>query len=302
MKQSCCFIICTIVFILIYFAIFTGCSRHPFYEAKQNIEINLKKKIGIVQFDNRIKAIEKDTVDTFYGQLVTNMTQMDPSLFFETQDGQPEILETASRLLSTDLIDREALITTARNKGYQALIWARFHDIRIISQKAGIYGFRTEKPFVQFRGEFSLFDCETHTKLWYAPVDQTYRLDTFIQPDKKNTPVLTHLTVEKVLSLLSQFVSSQMVSALEGEHWKGFITTNDKDLYVVSSGKNAGVVNHMTFEVIGSMGTLDGIYNQKYWIPGKPIGRIQIVEVDDSISKAVPLYGNQLEKSICICQ
>jgi len=411
----------------------SGCARHPFYKKKHDINIKLNKKIGIVMFDNRENKISPSNINSFYQNIVAQMKKLDASLYFITDDNMPEVLKTTSRLLSTDHIDREALIETAREKGYQALIWARIHDMEIISQKAGIYGFRKKMPFIQFRGEFSLFDCETHTKLWYLPLVETYRLDKLLEDDaqekdelndiseneqvdleladeqeldilndvnEEDQDVLSDITeedqdvleiadeqekdvtkndqdvlievieedadglesadeqkldvtkndqdvlievieedadglevadeqeqnvlndvdeedqvvlsdakdknllndrvIEKELARISKIVASQMVEVLENEHWKGFIIEKDDDLYVISAGKMSGVVNHMTFNVIGSMGTIHGIYKQKYLIPGNKIGKIQIIEVDDNESKGMPLYGNQLENSTCI--
>jgi len=291
---------CICIIICIFFAISSGCSRHPFYQKKNEIVIDLKKKIGIVAFDNREKRISQFSIDKFYTNIVSQMKQLDSSLYFITIDNMPEVLQTTSRLLSTDLIDRQALIETAREKGYQALIWARIHEMKMVFQKAGIYGFRKKMPFVQFRGEFSLFDCETHSKLWYLPLVKTYRLDKLFDSNEEKQNVLNEITIKKVLARLSEFISLQMVEILENDPWKGFIVENNNGLYAISSGAQAGVVKHMTLDVIGSMGTINGIYNQEYLVPGNQIGRIQIVEVDENTSKGVPLYGNQLEKSICV--
>jgi len=298
MKRSFCIfsIMCIIV------TIFAGCSRHPFYQKKQDFVIALKKKIGLVAFDNREKKISQAQIDSFYLSIVSHMKQRDESLYFSADDNMPEILQTTSRLLSTDHIDRQALIESARIKGYQALIWARIYDMEIIHKLAGIYGFRKKMPFVQFRGEFSLFDCETHTKLWYLPLDESYRLDKLFGSDEKKQDGLNEITINKVVSRLSEFIATQMVDILENTPWKGFIVENTDNQYVVSSGSKTGVMNHMTFNVIGSMGTINGIYNQTYLVPGNPIGQIQVVEVNENTSKAVPLYGNQLEKSICVCR
>ena len=276
-----------------------GCSRDQFYQKKTEFVIDLKKKIGIVAFDNREKKISSNNIDYFYTHIVSQMTQLDQSLFFVTDGNKPEILKTTSRLLSTDHIDRQALIETARKKGYQALIWARIHDLDIIYQKAGIIGFRKKMPFIQFRGEFSLFDCETHTKLWYLPLENAYRLDKLFDANEAQQAVLNDVTIKKELAYLSKYLSSQMVDILKITPWKSFVIENNNDSYVISSGSKSGVVNNMTLDIIGFMGTINGIYNQKYLIPGKKIGQIQIIEVGENISKGVALYGNQLEKSIC---
>jgi len=293
---------CILIIICIFFATFSGCTRHPFYQKKNEVVINLKKKIGIVAFDNRAKKITQSNIEFFYKDIVSQMQQLDPNLYFIANENSPEILQTTSRLLSTDHIDRQALIETAQKEGYQALIWARIHDIKIVPQKTGIYGFRKMMPFVQFRGEFSLFDCVTHTKLWYLPLEETYRLDKLFESKEKIQNDLNDITIQKMLKHLSEFIASKMVNVLENESWKGFIVDNQNDLYIISSGTKSGLVNHMTFDVIGSLGTINGIYNQKYLIPGQPIGKIQIVEIDEYLSKGVPLYGNQLEKSVCICR
>lgn len=296
MKQSLC--IFNLMCILV--TIFVGCSRHPFYQKKHDIVIDLKKKIGLVAFDNREKKISQSHIDSFYQRIVSLMKQKDQSLYFTINDNKPEVLHTKSRLLSTDHIDRQALIESARTKGYQALIWARLYDMEIVHKKAGFYGFRKKMPFIQFRGEFSLFDCETHTKLWYLPLDKSYCLDKLFDSNETKHNGLNEITIQKVLARLSEFISTEMVNVLENIPWKGFIIENIDNLYVLSSGANVGIVNHMMFNVIGSMKTVNGIYNQQYLVPGNQIGQIQIVEVDENISKGVPLYGNQLEKSICV--
>jgi len=291
---------CISMIICIVFTICIGCTRHPFYQKKNEVVINLKKKIGIVAFDNREKKVSQSNIEFFYKDIVSRMKQLDPSLYFITNNNLPEILQTTSRLLSTDHIDRQALIETAQKEGYQALIWARIHDMEIDLQKTGVYGFRKKMPFVQFRGEFSLFDCVTHTKLWYLPLEDSYRLDKLFDLNETIQNVLNEITIEKMLAHLSEMITSEMVNALKNEPWKGFIVENHNELYIVSSGKTSGLVNHMTFDVIGSMGAINGIYNQKYLIPGHPIGQIQIVEIDEHTSKGIPIYGNQLEKSVCI--
>ena len=298
MKKS----ICIINLVCIFFTIFIGCTRDPFYRQKNDVLINLKKKIGIVAFDNREKKISQSSIDKFYTNIISQIIQQDSSLYFIIKDEMPEVLQTTSRLLSPDHIDRQALIESARKQGYQALIWARIHDIGIVNQKAGIWGFRKKMPFVRYSGEFSLFDCETHTKLWYLPLEETYRLDKLFNANEEKQTVLNDITINKLLTRISENIGSQIVVVLKNEPWKGFIIENNDDLYVISSGLNAGVVNNMTLNVIGSMGNIEGIYNQKYVVPGNSIGQIQIVEVEDNISKGVPLYGNQLEKSVCVCR
>ncbi|KPA13893.1 conserved hypothetical protein, secreted [Candidatus Magnetomorum sp. HK-1] len=299
MKQFICFLLCAIL-IGSFLSLSTGCSRHPFYKKKQIFLIDLKKKIGIAEFDNRLKKISDTNIETFYQRIVSDMKRSDSSLIFSMSDGKPEILSKSSRLLSTDHIDRQALIKSGREKGYQAIIWGDIYDIQIISKKTGIIGFRKEKKHVRFRGEFSLFDCGTQAKLWYAPIEEIFLFESLFDPMENKIAIIDDLTIERVLSRLSKIITEQMSFHLKKEPWKGFIIDNNNDEYLISSGHKSGLLNHMIFDVIGSMGTLAGIYGQKYDIPGNTIGRIQLIEVNDHNSKAIALYGNKLENSIAI--
>ncbi|MBF0450031.1 MAG: hypothetical protein HQK75_04965 [Candidatus Magnetomorum sp.] len=300
MKQSICFLACVFLVANVFFYCSVGCTRHPFYSKKQDLMPELKKKIGIAQFDNRLKLISEPTMDKFYQNIVSDMNPLNPFVYFSTTDGQPEILQKSSLLVSTDHVDRQALIKTGKEKGYQAIIWGGIHDISIVSKKSGFWGFRKEKTHVRIRGEFSLFDCETHSKLWYAPVNETYLFKTLFDPPVTRKAVLDDQTIERVLAKLSQKIVPLMSDRLKKEPWKGFILNNEGNVYLISSGKQSGLLENMIFDVIGSMGTLSGIYGQNYYIPGNPIGRVQIIDVDDHTSKAIPLYGNQLENSIAI--
>jgi hypothetical protein len=278
----------------------TGCTRHPFYHKKQNILLNLKKKIGIAQFDNRTKVITDASMEYFYQQIISDMETFNSSLQFLKTEGKTEILQKSTLLLSADHIDRQTLIKTARKKGYQAVIWGIVNDINVVSIKKGIPFFRKEKKHIRCRGEFSLFDCETSSKIWFSPINETYLFDNLFAPHLKKQPVLDDQTIKTVLSKLSKKIAQEMCEQLKMEPWKGFIIENNHNEYLISSGMQSGIVEHMTFDVIGSMGTLSGIYGQKYFVPGNPIGRIQIISVDEKTSKASSLYGNQLENSISI--
>jgi len=300
MKPFNCFLTCIAIMTLIFLN-FNGCVRHPFYNQKQKLVIDLKKKIGIVAFDNRAtKVLSLENLYLLYINIVKKMQEQDPSIQFETTDGFPEILKTTSRLLSTDHIDREALIAEARKKGYQALVWGRIHEIQKIDQKKGFIGLKKNKAFVSIRGEFSLFDCATQAKIWYAPMNINLAFEKLFKPDETIPNDLDDSTIGKAINQFSQIISEQMVKSLKDEPWKGFIVESSKDDYSISSGIKNGIMPHMTFDVIGAMGEFKGIYNQVYHIPGKPIGQIQITSVDNNSAKAISLFGNQLEKSICI--
>ena len=300
MKQLICFFRFVLCLTTLFCFFTVGCTRHPFYHQKQNMIIELKKSIGIAQFDNRSKIISDTMLDSFYQQMVTNMRQANPHVYFLTPEGKPEILQKSSLLLSADHIDRQTLIKAAKAKGHQAVIWGIINDISIVSLKIGFPFLKKEKKHVRCRGEFSLFDCETYSKLWYLPINETYSFDSLFDPSLKKYPVLDDQTITKVLAKLSQKISMEMSEQLKKTPWKGFIIQNENNVYVISSGTNTGVNKNMVFDVIGSMGTLPGIYGQKYYIPGKPIGRIQITSTTPDTSTAIPLYGNQLENSIAI--
>ena len=299
MKQSICFFLCVLL-IGIFLSFSTGCSRHPFYKKKQNIIVELKKKIGIAEFDNKQKKISDSNMNNFYQRIISDMKKLDSSLLFSFIDGKPEILAKSSRLLSTDHIDRQALIKSARKKGYQAIIWGVIHDIKIISKKVGIFGFRKEKDHIHILSEFSLFDCETHAKIWYEPIEEFFLFETLFESIEKKKAIIDEVTINRVLFNLSKILAEKMSYDLKKEPWKGFIIDNVNNEYIVSAGTNSGFIKHMIFDVKGSMGKLNGIYGQKYDIPGSTIGRIQITEINDNTSEAIPLYGNNLENSLCI--
>jgi len=287
-------ILCLILFL------FAGCNKHVFiFSSKTDKPSPLIKKVAIAQFTNRSIFSDMKYTTYLYQAMAYSFDDFSHSirLMKESSSNIPTIIKNIPRILSEYVVDNSALVEIGKQSGLNAIITGSIHDILIIYEKKGIYGFRKEKPSLMISGVIEIYDCETASKLVYHLIDEKLRIDpNTIKSETISLSTLPDDLVFLALSQLSKKIAKLTNNALAKEPWKTFIINKNDSRYIIGAGQASGLNQGDILDVIACDQVIRGLYDQQFYIPGKSIAQLQLLEVNDVSSVAIIKYGNPIEK------
>jgi len=298
------YVILSVFFLLVFVPLIAGCTSYTAIKKKTKkitqkltgSDGALKKKIGIVLFDNKTSFTDQDFEEVFHAHLVETVKEACPDMLLlkPGDEGYPDIFITLPKKLS-GRIDGLALAKTGRLLGLNAIVTGSLMDVRDDEEERGILWFKDSHRFIQVQAMAEVYDAETGAKL----VDKSFineidieDLDTESMESKKEVDVTF---VAGAIGRLATDIGESICRAVKRQPWRGYVISTSGDMVILSSGEKVGLKPGDILDVHDSGNIIHGMEDEQFFIPGLKTGEIKITVVHPESAEAVISSGEKIE-------
>jgi len=302
-------VVVCILFLLLCLVSITGCSTVSSIEKSTKRMVrdfrapdsNLKKKVGILLFENKTTLVNKDVEKKFIGDLSETIASSCPNILLE-KPGDSDYPDALAGVPRTRFgwIDNLALAKIGRQLGLNAIVTGALMTVTPKKRKQGIWWLKDTHYFVQVRIATEVYDTETGAKLLDESFVHEIEVDEMdlelIHADSK----LNASIVDEAFGTIADEMGEKICNAILFQPWKGFIASIDSDKFLLNFGKNIGLKIGDLFEVYDSSSIFEGIEGHRFFKPGSKTGEIKITVVYPDSAEAIIVSGHDIRPGSCL--
>jgi hypothetical protein len=298
-----------VLFFLIGLVSIPGCSAVPSIKKSTKRMVrdfrapdsDLKKKVGIVLFENKTTLANKDIEEKFIKDLSEAITSSCPNILLEKpgDPGYPNDLAKVPRINTGD-VDNLALARIGRQLGLNAIVTGVLTTITPKKRKQGIWWLKDTHYFVQVRMAAEVYDTETGAKLLDKSFIHETEVDEADLESYQTDSVVNEFVVDEEFGTIADEMGETICNAIVFQPWKGFISSIASDKILLNFGENINLKIGDLFEVFDSNSILEGLGGHRFFEPGHKTGEIKIVEVYPNTAKAVLVSGHDIQPGFCV--
>jgi len=293
-------IVIAVCFLFSFASLIAGCSFLPTTKKiASDIKApsgDLKKKVGIILFENRTFCAVNNFEKIFHIKLAENIkeTCQDILIIKPGDPGYPDQMTVPPKLAS-ERIDNLVLAKTGRRLGLNAIVTGSLIDISGNKKKSGILWFKDTYNFIRFQIVVEVYDTETGAKIFDDSFDDEIQVDE-IDLDNLGTgnankiPALNDALLNALIP-----IGEKICDAVSIQPWKGYVISSFEDKIIISSGKRSGLILGDKFEVYDSENIFEGKDGRKFFIPGLKIGEIKITAPYPDRAEATLISGKGIK-------
>jgi hypothetical protein len=205
---------------------------------------------------------------------------------------EDETIKEAIDLLKSNTIDVAA--ARWRTDGFQGIATAALLDVRLVSEKTGIFWFRKDRYFVEFEVVLDLYDTHSGAKLVNEVAEMSLKISQEDYEALQSGTVLHISDLDESLADLANEFGEEAAEALQNHPWQTSIISTDADHIVLAAGRSSGLQVGDRLVVYGGNKLIAG-ESGKYVLPGEKIAEVDIKQVDEHRSNAVILQDGSVQ-------
>lgn len=260
----------------------------------------LKKKIVFLPSVNKTGFGGKDLETAASLRLKIAVAANCEGLIINDSKKIREAFSEIPRLDSGD-IDNLALAERGRIHGVNAVLEQTISVVEFGREKRGIWGFREDIPLLYAVFRIRIYDIETTATY----LDEVFRQELELSEgphglEESSANRYYETYGRTLLDRVIPTISYHVCDRLREMPWSGFVIDNTNDIYVLSAGRDVGLVEGDVLEVFDMGEPLQGFRDRVYLMAGPKIGEMRITRVKESQSEAVGISGSGFEKSCCV--
>ena len=258
---------------------------------------DLKRKVGIFDFENKSLRESYDFQKVFHKGLPEYMNNQCKSIIVAERetDGILNPLKTPPRSKS-GRIDNFALAIIGRQFGLNAMVTGSLENIRIDDELKGILWTKDTHHFVQIFVRVEVYDTRTATKILDETFDRRIEIGDLEYQLIRDSEKLNLPELNVTLNQLLTDIGERICDIVREQPWNGYITKIDGDKYIISSGSRVGLRLGNILEVYDSSRIIEGVGNQRFFIPGLKTGEIEVVAITEDGLEATLVKGGDIKK------
>ncbi len=298
-----------ILFFLLIFISIKGCSTVSSLEKSTKRMVrdfkapdsDLKKRVGILLFENKTDLANKDVEKKFIRDLSETIASSCPNILLEKpgDPGYPVGLTRVPRARS-GWIDNMELAKTGRQLGLNAIVTGALITVTPNKKKQGVLWLKDTHYYVQVRIAAEVFDTETGAKLLDESFVNEIEVDEVdlesIHADKRMNAIIANEAFEAIADEMGE----KICNAIVFQPWKGFIASIDSKKVYLNFGKNIDLKIGDLFEVFDSSSIFEGMEGHRFFKPGFKTGEIKITAVYADTSEAILVSGHDIRSGFCV--
>lgn len=298
-----------ILFLLLCLVSITGCSTVASIEKSTKRMVrdfrapdsNLKKRVGILLFENKMTLANKDVEKKFIRDLSETIASSCPNILLEKpgDSSYPDDLARVPRTKS-GWIDNLALAKTGRQLGLNAIVTGALITITPNKRKKGIWWLKDTHYFVQVRIAAEVYDTETGAKLLDESFVHEIEVDEMDLESIHADREMNSLIVDEAFGTIADKMGENICNAIVFQPWKGFIASIDSDKIILNFGENIGLKIGDLFNVFDSSSIFEGMEGQRFFKPGFKTGEIKITAVYPDTAEAILVSGHDIGPGFCV--
>ena len=297
------------LFLLLCIISITGCSAvSSIGESTKRMvrdikapDSDLKKRVGILLFENRTTLVNKDVGKKFIRDLSETIASSCPKILLEKpgDSGYPDALARVPRT-RFGYIDNLALAKTGRQLGLNAIVTGVLMTIAPNKRKQGIWWLKDTHYFVQVRIAAEVYDTETGAKL----LDESFVHEVEVEEmdlESINAGGEMNASIADVaFRAIADKMGEKICNAIIFQPWKGFITSIAADKIYLDFGGKIGLKIGDLFDVFDSNSIFEGLEGHRFFIPGAKTGEIKITAVHPDTAEAILVSGHDIQSGFCV--
>jgi predicted hydrocarbon binding protein len=297
------------VFLMLCLVSITGCSTVSSIEKSTKRMVrdfrapdsDLKKRVGILLFENKTNFAKKDVEEKFIRDLSDIIASSCPNILLE-KPGDPDYPDDLTRVPRTrsGWIDNLELAKTGRKLGLNAIVTGGLITITPNKRKKGILWLKDTHYYVQVRIDTEVYDTETGAKLLDESFVHEIEVDEMDLESVSADSELNTLIVDEAFVAIADKMGEKICKAIVFQPWKGFIASIDSDKILFNFGKNIGLKIGDLFEVFDSTSIFEGLEGQRFFKPGQKTGEIKITSLYPDTAEAILVSGHDIRPGFCV--
>jgi hypothetical protein len=303
------YLIVGILFLLLGIVSITGCSTVSSIEKSTKRMVrdfrapdsDLKKRVGILLFENKTTLVNKDVEQKFIKDLSEIIASSCPNILLE-KPGDPDYPDDLTRVPRTESgrIDNLALAKTGRQLGLNAIVTGALITITPNKRKQGLWWMKDTHYFVQVRIATEVYDTETGAKLLDESFVHEVEVDEMDLESVQADSEMNSLIVNEAFGAIADKMGEKICDAIVSQPWKGFIASVDSNKIFLNFGENIGLKIGDLFDVFDSSIIFEGLEGHRFFKPGVKTGEIKITAVYPDTAEAILVSGHDIRPGFCV--
>jgi hypothetical protein len=260
---------------------------------KSSEKNRLKKKIGFVFFENRTGYSSQNLEGMFRDRLAAHLAEECAEVLLI----QPEHQGFPGRLLvlprqPSGRVDNFQLAVTAKEFGFNAIVTGSLHSIKETQEEKGVLWFKDIHNMLRTHIALQILDSQSGAKL----LDEVFSHEIEMDQLESELPVSSTAFDQKVfatiLSELADTVGKSICKVIEDEPWRGFVVASAGTSLKLSAGSQVGIQSGTIFDIYSRGDMVEGKNGQRFFMPGKRTGAVEITAVSPRTSEAKLISGS----------
>jgi hypothetical protein len=298
-----------VLFLLLCLVSITGCSTVSSIEKSTKRMVrdfkapdsDLKKRVGILLFENKTTLVNKNAGEKFIKDLSDAILSSCPNILLEKpgDPGYPDDLKRVPRTRS-GWIDNLVLAKTGQQLGLNAIVTGTLISVTPNQRKQGIWWFKNIHYFVRVRIATEVYDTETGAKLLDESFVHEVEVDEMDLESIHADSETNALIMSEAFKAIAEKMGEKICNAIVFQPWKGFIASIDSDKIFLNFGENIGLKIGDLFDVFDSSSIFEGLEGHRFFKPGHKTGEIKITAVYPDTAEAILVSGHDIRPGFCI--
>ena len=278
------------LFILLSLLLSAGCGmRIPFISPLLTDNDWPKKRIMIMPASNLTGIPFSEPMNTIIDEF-TKILQKTGSFDLSSLENTHQF----QSLTPGSSIDFE-LLTEAKKRGINAIIFGTLNPVEVNPGKAGIWPFRKKAWKCALSMNVDIVDVITGTILLSKEVADKITLsgeETTEEEQKEGTIETKQRALRKGLPRILKKAATAASHALNKELWAGRIVSIEEKKIIINAGSDAELKSGVVLEVFCEGQHITSFNDQTYQLPGQKVGEVKIVSLETRHSLTEPINGN----------
>ncbi len=260
-------------------------------------KVRFQRKAAVVPFENDTIFKQFPLDRTFQDTIVRYLSESCSHLvlFLPGSPGFPDSMSSVPRKDNGD-IDNMALVENGRQFGLSAVVTGGVLNLSLTQKEEGMLWFREIKERLRIQFGVQVYDTETGAKIFDDRF--VHEIDDLepeeLQAFKDGKPALFE-TISEEIDDLADTMAEKMCNSVTALPWAGYVVSAVDGKVYLSFGADIGAKTGDILDVYESGETVENFYKQKFIRPGKKIGQIELVQVDEFISVGKILSGENVK-------
>ena len=297
------------LFLLLCIVSISGCSAYSSIERSTKRLVrdikapdsDLKKKVGILLFENKTTLVNKNVGKKFIRDLSETIASFCPDILFEKpgDSGYPDALTRVPRT-RFGYIDNLALAKAGRQLGLNAIVTGALIAVVPKKRKKGIWWLKDTHYFVQIRIATEVYDTETAAKLLDESFVNEVEVNEMDLESINSSGEMNASITDVAFKAIADKMGEKICNAIVFQPWKGFIASIDSDKIFLNFGENIGLKIGDLFDVFDNSSIFEGLEGHRFFKPGHKTGEIKITAVYPDTAEAILVSGHDIRPGFCI--
>jgi hypothetical protein len=255
----------------------------------------LKKTVGIATFGYKTFPLDFDLDESFQKILVQAIKSECSDLLLVTPDKRlpSDVLKVPPRHASGK-IDNYLLAQKGKQAGLNAIVVGSPVDVNETFEEKGVLWFKDTHHVVRIQLAVDVYDTATGTKLLGENLIRKIELNPVEMDKIKKKKYQNIPELKAAMNNMAEEIAEKLCREVNMQPWKSFVTSVRGKQISLFSGSKTGLKAGDILKVRDNEATIEGTDGQRFCIPGKFIGEIQITRVNPDHSSAVLITGKDI--------